>query len=82
MSTSQNHRSSFLIAIQQREKIMSNQHLHVVIGAGGGAGNAVVRVLVAQGKRVRAVGRHPLTSRPAAVESRRAGCGGQAGFLG
>ena len=47
---------------------MSNQHLHVVIGAGGGAGNAVVRVLVAQGKRVRAVGRHPLTSLPAGVE--------------
>ncbi len=47
---------------------MSNQHLHVVIGAGGGAGNAVVRTLAAQGKRVRAVGRHPLVSLPAGVE--------------
>ncbi len=47
---------------------MSHQNLHVVIGAGGGAGNAVVRLLAAQGKHVRAVGRHPLTGLPAGVE--------------
>lgn len=47
---------------------MPNQNLHVVIGAGGGAGSAVVRVLARQGKHVRAVGRRPLTSLPAGVE--------------
>ena len=34
-----------------------NNELHVVFGASGGAGNAVVRELVAQGKQVRAVNR-------------------------
>ena len=47
---------------------MSDQNLHVVIGAGGGAGSAVVRLLVSQGKKVRAVGRHPLAWLPAEVE--------------
>lgn len=49
---------------------MSEQDLHVVIGAGGGAGSAVVRILAAQGRRVRAVGRHPLSGLPEGVESR------------
>lgn len=48
---------------------MPEQKLHVVIGAGGGAGSAVVRVLAAQGKRVRAVGRHTIPWLPAEVES-------------
>ncbi|MBA2288433.1 MAG: NAD-dependent epimerase/dehydratase family protein [Ktedonobacteraceae bacterium] len=47
---------------------MSDRNLHVVIGAGGGAGSAVVRLLATQGKQVRAVGRHPLSWLPAEVE--------------
>jgi nucleoside-diphosphate-sugar epimerase len=47
---------------------MAEQNVNVVIGASGGAGAAVVRVLAAQGKRVRAVGRHPLAGLPAGVE--------------
>lgn len=56
---------------------MSNQHrnenggLHVVFGASGGAGSAIVRELVAQGKRVRAVTRSG-SDLPAGVEAVRA----------
>ena len=42
--------------------------LNVVFGASGGLGNAVVRVLAAQGKRVRAVNRSGLADVPAGVE--------------
>ncbi|HET8844730.1 MAG TPA: NAD-dependent epimerase/dehydratase family protein [Ktedonobacteraceae bacterium] len=47
---------------------MSQQDLHVVVGAGGGAGSAVVRWLASQGKRVRAIARRPLTGLPSGVE--------------
>jgi len=46
--------------------------LHVVLGAGGGAGGAVVRELVARGKRVRAVSRTGNGAPPSGVESVRA----------
>lgn len=46
--------------------------MNVVLGAGGGAGGAVVRQLVAQGKPVRAVTRTGTGSWPDAVESVRA----------
>lgn len=46
---------------------MSKQDLHVVLGATGGAGAAVVRELLASGKRVRAVSRRA-SSFPANVE--------------
>lgn len=36
---------------------MKSNELHVVIGASGGTGSAIVRELVAQGKRVRGVNR-------------------------
>jgi nucleoside-diphosphate-sugar epimerase len=42
--------------------------LHVVIGASGSIGNAVVRTLAAQGKRVRAVNRSGRAELPAGVE--------------
>jgi len=47
---------------------MNTQELHVVFGATGGAGSAVVRELVARGKRVRAVSRHGATNLPREVE--------------
>lgn len=46
---------------------MGTQALHVVVGATGGAGAAVVRELLARGKRVRAVSRRASTF-PAGVE--------------
>ena len=46
--------------------------LHVVFGAGGGAGNALVRALVAQGERVRAVTRSGHAAVPPGVENVRA----------
>lgn len=49
---------------------MANQGvLHVVLGASGGIGNAVVRELVAQGKRVRAVNRSGRADVPVGVET-------------
>lgn len=49
---------------------MSTQHrLHVIIGATGGTGGAILRQLVARGERVRAVARSPLTNAPAGVEA-------------
>ena len=46
--------------------------LHVVFGAGGGAGGAVVRKLAGRGERVRAVGRSAGLSVPEGVEAVRA----------
>jgi len=46
-----------------------SDELHVVFGASGGAGNAVVRELAAQGKRVRAVNRSGRVDVPAGIES-------------
>ena len=46
---------------------MSNE-LHVVFGASGGAGNALVHELAARGKRVRAVNRSGRADVPAGVE--------------
>lgn len=43
-------------------------NLHVVAGAGGAVGSAVVRQLVDRGHEVRAVGRHALTNAPDGVE--------------
>ncbi|MFQ5399539.1 MAG: SDR family oxidoreductase [Anaerolineae bacterium] len=45
-----------------------NQELQVVFGASGGAGNAIVRELAAQGKRVRAVNRRGDADVPPGVE--------------
>jgi nucleoside-diphosphate-sugar epimerase len=39
---------------------MSEEPLHVVLGAGGGTGGAIVRLLADGGRRVRAVARRPL----------------------
>ena len=47
---------------------MSTNALHVVLGASGGVGSAVVRALVAQGKRVRGVTRSGKADVPAGVE--------------
>jgi len=47
---------------------MSNE-LHVVLGASGGIGNALVRELVARGKRVRAVNRSGRADVPAGVKT-------------
>jgi len=65
-----------------------NSDLHVVFGASGGLGNAVVRELVRRGKRVRAVNRSGRADVPAGVEiikgdaadlaSARAACDGAA----
>jgi nucleoside-diphosphate-sugar epimerase len=46
----------------------SSNALHVVLGATGGIGSALVRELVAQGKRVRAVNRSGKADLPASVE--------------
>jgi nucleoside-diphosphate-sugar epimerase len=46
--------------------------LHVVFGASGGAGGAIVRELTARGQRVRAVTRSGVANQPAAVEVVRA----------
>jgi nucleoside-diphosphate-sugar epimerase len=46
--------------------------LHAVFGAGGGAGKALVRMLVAQGKQVRAVTRSGQAAVPPGVENVRA----------
>ncbi len=46
----------------------SSTELHVVLGASGGAGNAVVRLLAAQGRPVRAVNRSGQGEMPAGVE--------------
>lgn len=47
----------------------TSNDLHVVLGASGGTGNAVVRELAAQGKRVRAVNRSGRADVPAGVET-------------
>ncbi len=47
---------------------MAMNELHVVFGATGGAGSAIVRELAAQGKRVRAVNRSGQGAFPAGVE--------------
>jgi nucleoside-diphosphate-sugar epimerase len=47
---------------------MSKQSLHVVIGATGGTGGALVRELVARGERVRAVNRSGWRNAPQQVE--------------
>jgi nucleoside-diphosphate-sugar epimerase len=44
------------------------QQLHVVLGATGGTGHALVRELARRGHRVRAVSRHPATGLPVSVE--------------
>lgn len=49
----------------------NTNELHVVIGATGGIGNAVVRQLAKQGKRVRAVNRKGQGDFPAGVEARK-----------
>jgi nucleoside-diphosphate-sugar epimerase len=46
----------------------ANHTAHVVLGASGGVGNAVVRALALQGKRVRGVTRSGKAEVPAAVE--------------
>lgn len=46
----------------------SDERLHVVFGATGGAGGAVVRELAAGGRRVRAISRRPIIGLPASVE--------------
>ena len=45
-----------------------NKELHVVFGASGGLGNAVVRELVNQGKSVRGVNRKGIADVPKEVE--------------
>lgn len=47
---------------------MSKQGLHVVIGATGGTGGALVRELVARGERVRAVSRNSWRNAPRGLE--------------
>ncbi len=47
---------------------MANNELHVVFGASGGLGNAVVRELASRGKRVRAVNRSGKANVPEGVE--------------
>ena len=51
---------------------MSESHedgLHVVVGASGGTGSAVVRELHAAGRRVRAINRSGRTAAPPGVEA-------------
>ncbi|MEP0920137.1 NAD(P)H-binding protein [Leptolyngbya sp. DQ-M1] len=47
---------------------MKSNELHVVIGASGGTGSAIVRELVAQGKRVRGVNRSGHANFPLNIE--------------
>lgn len=47
-------------------------NLHVVLGASGGAGNAVVRALASEGKRIRAVSRSGKVDAPGEFENVRA----------
>jgi len=49
--------------------VTNSSGLHVVLGASGGTGNAVVRELVAQGNHVRAANRSGRADVPAGVES-------------
>jgi nucleoside-diphosphate-sugar epimerase len=51
---------------------MDNRELHVVFGASGGSGNALVRELVTQGKHVRAANRSGKADVPTGVEIIRA----------
>lgn len=51
---------------------MTDRELHVVFGAGGGAGSAVVRALIGAGRPVRAVTRGGTSPVPAGVEQVRA----------
>lgn len=51
---------------------MATNDMHVVFGATGGSGSAVVRALLAQGKRVRAVNRSGRAALPPEVEVVRA----------
>ncbi|MBC8163828.1 MAG: NAD-dependent epimerase/dehydratase family protein [Roseiflexaceae bacterium] len=51
---------------------MSTHDVHVVFGAGGGAGHAIIRELATRGLRVRAVSRSGSGSFPAGVEVLRA----------
>src|SRR5919106_984250 len=46
----------------------AHDQLHVVVGATGGAGGALVRELAGRGHRVRAVSRKPAADRPEGVE--------------
>jgi nucleoside-diphosphate-sugar epimerase len=46
----------------------TNQELHVVLGASGGIGNAILRELARQGKRIRGVTRSVRAEVPAGVE--------------
>jgi nucleoside-diphosphate-sugar epimerase len=55
-----------------KETSSSSNDLHVVLGASGGVGSAVVRELTAQGKRVRGVTRSGQADVPASVEMRAA----------
>lgn len=47
---------------------MSARRLHVIVGATGGTGSAILRELVARGEQVRAVGRRVPRELPAGVE--------------
>ena len=49
--------------------MINNHELHVVFGSSGGIGNALVRVLFAKNKRVRAVNRSGRVDVPAGVET-------------
>jgi nucleoside-diphosphate-sugar epimerase len=60
----------------------SPSDLHVVLGAGGGIGGAVVRELVGRGRRVRAVTRSGDADLPAGAEPHRADLGDPAGVEG
>ena len=53
---------------KQNLKIKSNEELHVVFGASGGVGNALVQTLVKQGKKVRGINRSGKANVPAEVE--------------
>jgi nucleoside-diphosphate-sugar epimerase len=55
-------------SIEGEMKMAKENELHVVLGASGGAGNAVAMELAAQGKRVRAVMRSRQAALPASVE--------------
>jgi NAD(P)-dependent dehydrogenase (short-subunit alcohol dehydrogenase family) len=46
--------------MSRKQTSMSDEPLHVVLGAAGGTGGAIVRLLAADGRRVRAVARRTL----------------------